>query len=137
MEESVKLVMRKLSGSSGPVVTDSESLQGWLMKFGEDSTRMRTSVETFVDWLANGSLPWVTNFAFMSGQLIVIYKQRGVHTFGVGETWRHIFAKIVIKVTGPEAIMACQDDQLCAGLKAKIDGAVHGFQAILDENLTT
>ena len=32
--------------------------------------------------------------------------------------------------------MTCQDDQLCAGLKAGIDGAANGFQANWDENLT-
>ena len=30
----------------------------------------------------------------------------------------------------------CQDDKICAGLKAGVDGAVHGVQAIWDENLT-
>ena len=52
--------MCKLLGSPGPVGTDSEALQVWILKFGEDSTRLRTSVETFVDWLANGSPPWTT-----------------------------------------------------------------------------
>ena len=33
--------------------------------------------------------------------------------------------------------MACQDGLLCAGLKTGIDGAVHGVQAIWDENPTT
>ena len=33
--------------------------------------------------------------------------------------------------------MACQDDQLCAGLKAGIDGAIHGVQALWDENSST
>ena len=33
--------------------------------------------------------------------------------------------------------MACQDDQLCAVLKAVIDSTVHISQAIWDENLTT
>ena len=33
--------------------------------------------------------------------------------------------------------MACQDDQLCAGLKAGIDGVIHRVQALLDENPTT
>ena len=33
--------------------------------------------------------------------------------------------------------MAYQDDQLCAVLKAGIDGAVHGVQAIWDEKPTT
>ena len=44
MEESVESVARKLLGSSGPRDTDSESLQGWLLKFGEESTGLRTSV---------------------------------------------------------------------------------------------
>ena len=33
--------------------------------------------------------------------------------------------------------MACQDDQLCDGIKAGIDDAIHRVQAIWDENLTT
>ena len=43
----------------------------------------------------------------------------------------------MINVTGPEATMACQDDQIFAGLKALIDGAVYGVQAIWDEKSTT
>ena len=49
-KESVELVARKLSETSGPGGTDSEALQGWILKFGEDSNRLRASVETFVDW---------------------------------------------------------------------------------------
>ena len=49
MEESVESVARKLSGSSGPGGTDSEALQGWLVKFGEDITRLSTSVEFFLN----------------------------------------------------------------------------------------
>ena len=33
--------------------------------------------------------------------------------------------------------MACQYDQMCAKLKAGINGAVHVFQAIWDEKSTT
>ena len=73
----------------------------------------------------------------MSGRLIVLDKQPGVRPVGIGETWSRLFAKIVIKATGPEATMACQDNQLCAGLKAGIDGAIHGVQALWDENLFT
>ena len=43
----------------------------------------------------------------------------------------------MIKFTVPEATIACRYDQLCAGLKAGIDGAVHGVQDIWDENSTT
>ena len=70
----------------------------------------------------------------MSGRLIALDKQPGVRPVGVGETWRRIFVNIVLKVMGPEATMAFQDNQLCAGLKAGIDGVIHGVQALWDEN---
>ena len=127
-EDAVKLVARKLLGSSGPGGTDSEALHGWLLKLGDDSKRLCTSVEIFVDWLANGSPPWAAYRAFMSGRLMAFGKQPGVHPVGVGETWRHLFDSIVINITGTEDKMACQDDQLCAGLKAGINGAVHRDQ---------
>ena len=46
-EEAVESVVQFFSGSSGPGGTDSEALQVWLLKFGEDSNRIRTSMETF------------------------------------------------------------------------------------------
>ena len=58
-------------------------------------------------------------------------------TGGVGETWIRLFDNIVLKVTGPEATMACQDDQLYDGLKAGIDDAVHRVHDIWDKSLTT
>ena len=33
--------------------------------------------------------------------------------------------------------MVCQDDQMCAGLKAGIDGAIYGVQDLWDKKLTT
>ena len=87
-----------------------------------------------MDWLANGRLPWAAYHTFMSVHLIALDKQPGVWSVVVGETWRSLFAKIVLRVTGPEATMSCQDEQLCAGLKAVIDGAVHVVQALWDEN---
>ena len=85
-------------------------------------------------WLANGSPPWESYRSFMSGRLITLDKQPGIRPVGVVETWRHIFEKIVIKVTVLESTMACQDDQLCAGIKAGIYGAIHRVQALWDEN---
>ena len=43
----------------------------------------------------------------------------------------------MVKVTVLEATMACQDDHICARLKAVIDGAVHRVQAIWNKNSTT
>ena len=66
----------------------------------------------------------------MSVHLIALDKQPNISPVGVGETLRHLFSKIVLKVMGPESTMACQDYQLCAGLKAGIDGTIHEVQAL-------
>ena len=72
----------------------------------------------------------------MSGCLNKLYKQPGICPVDVRATWRRLFAKIVLTVTGLEANMVCQDDLMCAGLKAGIDGAIHGVQALRDEKLS-
>ena len=61
------------------------------MKYGEDTNRLRTSMKKFVDWLANGILPWAAYRAFMSGRLIALNKQPDVRPVGVGETWQLFF----------------------------------------------
>ena len=136
-EEAVESVARKLPGRSGPGGTDSEALQGWLLKFGEDSTRPRSSVEIVFDRLANGIPPWVAYCEFMCSRLIALDKHPGVRPVGVVETWRSLFANIVLMVTGPKAIMVCQDDQLCAGLKTGINGAIHRVQTLWDKKSST
>ena len=66
----------------------------------------------------------------MSGRLIEIDKQTGICLVGVGETWRHLFAQCVLKITGTKATNAYQYNQICANLEAGIDGDIHDVQAI-------
>ena len=68
----------------------------------------------------------------MSGRLIALGKQLGVCLVGVGETWRHLFANIVIRVTVSEATSMCQKEQLCDGLKAVIDNECNRVKEIWD-----
>ena len=94
-------------------------------------------MDNVVDRLANKSPPWAPYRAFMSGRLIALAKHPRVRPVRVGETWKRLFAKIVLKVTGPTSNMAFQDDHMCARLEVGIDGTVHGVQAIRDKNSTT
>ena len=73
----------------------------------------------------------------MYDHLIDIDNYPGVQPFGIGKTWRHLFAKCVLKITGPESTTVCQGDHICAVLKAGIDGAVHRVQDIWDDNFST
>ena len=44
-------------GGSGLGGTNLEALQWWILKFGKDIKRIRTIVETFVDWITNKGPP--------------------------------------------------------------------------------
>ena len=57
--------------------------------------------------------------------------------FIIKETWRRLFENCVLNFMGPESTNACQDDQICDGLKAAIDGTVHDVQSIWDANFST
>ena len=44
---------------------------------------------------------------------------------GIGETLRRALAKLVMRAAGDQAKTACRNLQLCTGLKAVIEGAIH------------
>ena len=85
------------SGSYGPGGTYSEPVQGGILKFGQDSKRLHTSVETFVKWLANKSPPWMAYRSFMSVCLITFDKQPEVCPVRVWETWRRLFLRLWLR----------------------------------------
>ena len=61
----------------------------------------------------------------MSGRLIALDKSPGIRPVGIGETWRRLLAKCLLRVSGQEANTACGTDQLVGGMEAGIEGAIH------------
>ncbi len=97
-------------------------------KFGEASKNLRAIVARFAGWLANG----FPHRALMTGHLLGLDKNLGVHPIGIVDTWCRVLAKCILLVAGPVATEACGVDQLCAGLSAGIDDAVHLMQHVWD-----
>ena len=61
----------------------------------------------------------------MSGRLIALDKSPGIRPVGIGETWRRLLAKCLLRVTGQEAKAACGTEQLAGEVEAGIEGAIH------------
>ena len=57
--------------------------------------------------------------------LVALDKQPGVRPLGIGEAWMHAVSKLVLMQCGLDNKEACGNTQLCAGLKAGIEGAIH------------
>ena len=72
--------------------------------------------------------------ALISSRLIALDKQPGIRPVGVGETWRQLIAKCVLKVAGPEAKSACGTTQLAGVHEAGIEGAIHAMRVLFEEH---
>ena len=110
------------------------SLQHWLLRFGAASAELRRILGDFVEWLGNGRPPWAAYRALLSGRIIALDKQPGTRPVGVGETWRRLMAKCLLKVAGPEAKSACGTTELAGVLEAGIEGAIHTIRVLWEEH---
>ena len=115
-----KYLFFRLLGGAGPGGTDSVLLQLWLMRFGADIGEIRLIVGDLVERLGNGWPPWAAYRALMSVRLIALDKHPGIRPVGVGETWRRLMAKCLLRVAGPDMKAACGTTQLAGGVKAVI-----------------
>ena len=68
----------------------------------------------------------------MGCRLAALDKCPGVRPLGIGEVVRRLIAKCVLRVCGEDAKAECGSTQLCAGLEAGIEGAIHAVQRAAD-----
>ena len=134
-EYDVTLVASKLSGAAGALGEEAIELINWLLHFGCASEELRVVVTRLADWIANSSPPWDAYHALMACRLVSLDKSPGVSPMVIGETLRRALAKLVMRAAGYQAKTAWGDIQLCAGLKAGIEGATHAVgQLILERS---
>ena len=75
--------------------------------------------------MANSSPPWAAYLALMACRLVDLGKSPGVRPVGLEETLFWDLAKLVMRAAGYQANTACGNLQLCAGLDAGIERAIH------------
>ena len=125
-------VARMIQGGAGPGGCDSCHWQDCLLRFGAHSERLRDSVASLCRRLTNTIVPWNGVRALMSSRLIALDKCPGVRPIGVGETLRRVIGKVVCSLTRLDVAEVCGASQLCAGLSAGIEGAVHALNELFD-----
>ena len=128
----IEEVSRKISGGAGPSGVDYIDLRNWLLRFGAESEGLRVEMANWTNWLANSHPPWAAYRALMAARLVALDKEPGVRPVGIGEIYRRLMAKTTIKATGTKATVACGSSNLCAGLPAGIEGAVHALNDTWD-----
>ena len=124
-DDLVSAVAGRLSRGAGEGGNDSISLQHWLLRFGAASGELQLIVAEVGKWLSNGRPSWAAYLALMSGRLIALEKSPGIRPVGIGETWRRLLAKCLLRVSGQESKAACGTEQLADRVEAGIEGEIH------------
>eukprot|EP00978_Attheya_sp_CCMP212_P041079 scaffold231101_cov38-Attheya_sp.AAC.1 len=70
----------------------------------------------------------------MACRLLSLNKWPGIRPIGVGEVWRRLITKVNLMVTVEAAKAVCGDNQLCVGLEAGVEGAIHAMRLIYEDH---
>jgi hypothetical protein len=126
--KDLKTLALRMSGNVGPSSFDAVMLRNCLLRYGRASGKLRQELAAWVEWLSNESPPWAAYRALMSRRLVALDKQPGVWPVAIGEIWQRCIAKGILVGSGAEAKGTCGSVQLCAGLEAGIEGALHAVR---------
>ena len=124
-EDDVTWVASKLSGAAGDLGAEVIGIRNCLLRFGCASEEFIVVVNRLADWMANSSPPWAAYRALMACLLVAMDKRPGVRPVGIGEMLHRDLAKLVMRASRDQVKTACGNLQLCAGLKAGIEGVTH------------
>ena len=118
----VERVARMIRGGAGPGGSSAIQWQGFLLRYGAHSERLRDSMAELARHLANSIIDWTDIRALMASRLIALDKCPGIRPIGIGEEPRRILGKVLALATRFEVEEACGVSQLCSGLNAGIEG---------------
>ena len=124
-EEDVHWVATRPIGASGPSGTDPMAFQIWLLRFGTSSESIREKMALWTDCLTNGSPPWPAYSFIMAAWLVALENFLGVRLVSTGDVCRRLIVNIFLRERGAQAKEACRRVNICAGLEAGIEGAIH------------
>jgi hypothetical protein len=130
----VEHVARRIKGGAGPGGCDSNQWHNFLLRYGAHSEKLRDNVASLARRLSNTLVEWEDISALMANRLIALDKCPGVRPIGIGECLRRILGKCIVLVTGPDVEEICNSAQLCSGVQAGIEGAVHSMGDLFTAN---
>jgi hypothetical protein len=131
--EHIQKVAHSLSGSAGVSALDAAQWQDLLLKRGGASERLREATAALTRRLANSIVLWDDIRALKAKKLVALDKCPGVRPIGIGDVVDRLCAKVMIDLTGDDVQSECLADQICSGIKSGIEGSVHAFRKLFDE----
>ena len=87
-----------------------------------------------MEWLGNERPPWAAYRALMRSWLIALDKQTGIRPVGVGEIWRRLMDRCLLRVARQEAKADFGTTQIAGEVEAGIEGDIQSMRVLWEEN---
>ena len=139
--DSVYRVAKKMRGSGGPTLIDSDTWKQFLCSkmHGNASTNLCQAVADFTKILCTESIDSDCLTEFIASRLVPLDKGEtndgapGVRPVGVGEVLRRLTGKLLMGVIKDDITSAAGPLQTCTGVKAGIEAAIHAMRQIFED----
>ena len=112
----IKFVSRSMKGAAGPSGLDSEAWTRMLTCFGQASNRLCTALADSAHVLCTENIEQSFMEAFIAARLIPLDKSPGVRPMAVGEVFRRIIGRAIMKVIESNVRAATAPRQLFVGM---------------------
>ena len=123
----IKDVGRHASGSAGPSGLDAEAWKRMLTCFKQSSDHLCNALAAAAYCLCTEDLTGQDLSAFTASRLIPLDKKPGVRPIAVGEVFRRIIYKSVLKVIERDILQATVPLQNCVGVPSACEAAIHAM----------
>lgn len=132
----IRSVALTVQGSAGPSGIDAAGWRRLCTSFGTQSKALCSSLAAFTKRICTSLVDPDGLSAFVACRLIPLDKMPGVRPIGICEVMRRIVGKTIMRVVGQDVRKAVGPLQLCAGLDAGCEAAVHAMQDIFQDDNT-
>ena len=130
----LKEVGRRASGSAGPSGLDAEAWKRMMTCFKKSSDRLCAALAAAAKCLCVEDLSSEDLSAFTAARLIPLNKKPGVRPIAVGEVFRRIICKAIMKVIERDILCATAPFQVCVGVPSACEAAVHALDKLFENS---
>ena len=125
--------VRQMQGSSGPSGLDADAWWRMLTTYRKSSDRLCASLAAFARCLCTEELDAADLSAYTAARLIPLDKRPGVRPIAVGETFRRIVGRAIMRVIESDVLGATAPYQLCIGVPSACEAGVHAMRQLFSK----
>ena len=129
----IKDVARHSHGAAGPSGLDSEAWKRMATCFKKSSDRLCAALADAARVICTSVLTDRDLSAFTAARLVPLDKTPGVRPIAVGEMFRRIICKAIMKVIERDVLCSTAPYQMCVGVPSACEAAVHAMERLFHD----